>query len=231
MVGWYTTGKPTTDIFEQHKAFTAQVEGAILVLFDISLDFPVRAYETNLAGDSLIEAEYSIETGEAERIAVDATRVGQDDQGGHAVWVQILTITVAGHLTTQRNAIAMLYERMQVIQKHVALNPDLAILRQVSSLLATLPIMDADSFRDELHTVSPTTRLELIVQEYSDVRLTEYLSTVLKQLDSLNDVCCFAFRHGYNSGQKLMLSTLTYPDPSRDAKMIVGAGSLGGFRI
>lgn len=66
---------------------------------------------------------------------------------------QTSTDAVAGHLVSQRNAIAMLYERMQVIQQYVKRNPDPAITRQVASLMATLPIMDATEFRQELETV------------------------------------------------------------------------------
>jgi COP9 signalosome complex subunit 6 len=69
--------------------------------------------------------------------------------------------------------------------------PDHSILRQISSIVAGLPSMDAPQFQQELMTVrssSYVTRMWLTQQEYSDVQLTNYLTTLTKQLDALNDV-------------------------------------------
>lgn len=82
------------------------------------------------------------------------------------------------HLTTQRNAIKMLYDRIEILLKYItgvvsskmtakplqhksslpieSTKPDYSILRQISSLVATLPTMDASEFREELVTVGST---------------------------------------------------------------------------
>lgn len=72
--------------------------------------------------------------------------------------------------------------------------PDHTILRQISSIVAGLPTMDAPQFEEELATVwniASSTEFgvrQLTEQEYSDVQLTDYLSTLTKQLSVLNDV-------------------------------------------
>jgi hypothetical protein len=51
--------------------------------------------------------------------------------------------------------------------------------------------MDAPQFQQELMTVRASLYamgIWLTLQEYSDVQLTNYLTTLTKQLDALNDV-------------------------------------------
>lgn len=75
---------------------------------------------------------------------------------------------------------------------------DYATLRALSALLASLPASEDKNFRDEFDTVSFDspyllyTVLELTPlppQEYEDVQLTAYLSTLTKSANILNDVC------------------------------------------
>lgn len=81
----------------------------------------------------------------------------------------------------QRNAIAMLYDRAVVLLKYVsgvvdgelrtqyeltagAAKPDHDILRQISALVATLPVMDVNELHTELETVSFVGILQLTVR-------------------------------------------------------------------
>lgn len=81
---------------------------------------------------------------------------------------------------------------MRLTLENVA--PDHDLLRQISSLVATLPTIDAPEFRKELETVSATADARicwLTFKEYEDVQLTAYLSNITKQLSALNDVSPF----------------------------------------
>nr|XP_018259028.1 uncharacterized protein I303_08571 [Kwoniella dejecticola CBS 10117]OBR81186.1 hypothetical protein I303_08571 [Kwoniella dejecticola CBS 10117] len=186
VVGWYTVGaSPALEDVTLHQQFAELIETPIFLLFNpdhpaTSQALPVTIYEAALAEggkDSategkFVELAYGIETGEAERIAVDGvSRGGMGGEGEEMV----------ANLTTQRNAIRMLYERVTVLLQYITavLNktaqPDHAILRQISAIIAALPTMDAQGFRDELTT------------EYDDVQLTTYLTTLTKQLNALSE--------------------------------------------
>ncbi|WWC91356.1 uncharacterized protein L201_006299 [Kwoniella dendrophila CBS 6074] len=188
VVGWYSVGEqPSPEDVNFHQQFTQIIDTPIFLLFNPnhpsdSQALPVAIYEAALAEGGkdetiegkFVELAYGIETGEAERIAVDGvTRGGMGGEGEES--------TVVANLTTQRNAIRMLYERVAVLLQYItgvinkAAEPDHNILRQVSALVATLPTMDAKEFREEL------------VTEYSDVQLTAYLTTLTKQLNALSD--------------------------------------------
>jgi hypothetical protein len=88
---------------------------------------------SNANGIKFVELKYAVETGEAERIAVDgAAKAGgeEDGSGGSArKWSSQACLQcaqlrrrrpVVTSLTTQRNAVAMLYERMQILLKYIA---------------------------------------------------------------------------------------------------------------
>ncbi|KAJ9109272.1 hypothetical protein QFC21_000601 [Naganishia friedmannii] len=99
-------------------------------------------------GNKCFELQYAVETGEAQRIAVD----------------------VVTSLTSQRNDITMLHERMRVLLAYIVgvingtAQVEHLVLRQISAIVATLPV------------------------EYSDVQLTTYLTTLTKSLATLNDL-------------------------------------------
>lgn len=65
---------------------------------------------------------------------------------------------------------------------------DHGILRQIAALVATLPVMNAERFKSELETVSIVSLPLLTPQEYNDVQLTNYLTTLLQELEALSDV-------------------------------------------
>ena len=116
------------------------------------------------AGGNFVKLEYDVETGEAERIAVDGVSKGLGDEEG----------SVVGNLITQRNAIRMLYDRITVLSRYIydvsrgeslcvmvgpklivgSVEADHEIIRQISSLVASLPTIDAQGFRDEFEQVS-----------------------------------------------------------------------------
>jgi COP9 signalosome complex subunit 6 len=70
---------------------------------------------------------------------------------------------------------------------------DHGVLRQVSAIVATLPVMTESGFKDEFLTVSQIVARAMAdssftSQEYSDVQLTSYLANMTKTLATLNDV-------------------------------------------
>ncbi|GFZ51424.1 hypothetical protein JCM24511_09186 [Saitozyma sp. JCM 24511] len=187
VIGWYAIGEEPTldDVFVQQQLLEL-VDTPIFLLFHPSStsnqDLPVTIYESALAEGSnddesagkFVELEYGIETGEAERIAVDG--VSRGDMGGGD------EDSVVGNLSTQRNAIRMLYDRILILVAYVeavinkSAEPDNSILRQIAALVTTLPTMDAEAFQRELFT------------DHGDVQLMGLLSTLTKQLSALGDV-------------------------------------------
>nr|XP_019047778.1 COP9 signalosome complex subunit 6 [Kwoniella bestiolae CBS 10118]OCF26708.1 COP9 signalosome complex subunit 6 [Kwoniella bestiolae CBS 10118] len=210
VVGWYSVGdSPTAEDVTLHQQLTEIIDTPIFLLFHpnhspASQALPVTIYEAALAEGGkdnstegkFVELAYGIETGEAERIAVDG--VSRGGMGGEGE-------EIIANLTTQRNAIRMLYERVAVLLQYITAvinktaKPDHNILRQVSALVATLPTMDAKEFREELNT------------EYDDVQLTAYLTTLTKQLNALSE---YADKHN-----------LLHPPPNDDF-----TGPHGGMR-
>ncbi|KAG5654041.1 hypothetical protein H0H81_008057 [Sphagnurus paluster] len=138
---------------------------------------PFKAYEPSIeirdrkSRSVFIEVPYNVETGEAERIAVDWTARG----GGSGT-------SLESHLQTQRSAVKMLHERILVLVKYVTdviagqAIKDHSTLRSLSALLASLPATENKAFREEFDT------------EYADVQLTAVLSSLTKSANILNDV-------------------------------------------
>lgn len=121
-------------------------------------------------------ATYHVETGEAERIAVDhtskPTQVDGEAQSG-----------LIANLTTQYNAIKMLSDRIFMLVEYVKgvetgkVEKDHEVLRQISSLVSGLPAGGVlEEFREEFLT------------EYNDLLLTSYLSGLTNGISTLNEV-------------------------------------------
>ncbi|KAG6820760.1 hypothetical protein H0H93_012024 [Arthromyces matolae] len=114
---------------------------------------PFKAYEPSVeirertSRAVYIEVPYQVETGEAERIAVDWTARG----GGTGT-------SLESHLQTQRSAVKMLHERILVLVKYISeviagqAPKDNATLRSLSALIASLPATENKAFRDEFTT-------------------------------------------------------------------------------
>lgn len=86
------------------------------------------------------------------------------------------------HLTTQRNAIAMLNSRIQFLLQYLqdtksgAIPVDHDIIRQISSVCKRSPILEKQAFDEQFST------------EYNDVLLVAYLASITKGLNTVNDL-------------------------------------------
>ncbi|KAI8620532.1 maintenance of mitochondrial structure and function-domain-containing protein [Chytriomyces sp. MP71] len=121
------------------------------------------------------KSKYKIETGEAERIALDhVARVtnADGDRGSSLV----------ANLTGQKNAIKMLHARMQILKAYVRdvdagiLPCDHGLLRQIASVCQRLPVMNSDEFRKEF------------VSDYNDILLGAYLAAITKGTNAVNEL-------------------------------------------
>ncbi|EGO02785.1 hypothetical protein SERLA73DRAFT_176164 [Serpula lacrymans var. lacrymans S7.3] len=189
IIGWYTFAPiPTSRHIALHEQFTKYCSTPLLLILQPSSSstsssdltgqtLPLKAYEpTTEIRDKktrsvFIEASFVVETGEAERIAVDWTAKG----GGGGT-------TLESHLQTQRAAVKMLHERILVLVQYVTnviagqAAKDHTTLRSLSALIASLPASENRGFRNEFET------------EYEDVQLTAFLSTLTKSANILNDL-------------------------------------------
>jgi COP9 signalosome complex subunit 6 len=186
-IGWYTVASyPTQRHITLHEQFSLYCSNPLLLILqpinavgaDVTVGhLPIKAYEPTIeirdrsSRSVYIEASFNVETGEAERIAVDTTARG--GEGGNSV---------ESHLQTQRAAVKMLHDRISVLVDYVkdvlsgSAPKDHATIRSLVALLASLPASDSQGFRDEFET------------EYEDVQLTAYLSTLTKSASMLNDI-------------------------------------------
>ncbi|PSR80732.1 hypothetical protein PHLCEN_2v6648 [Hermanssonia centrifuga] len=187
-IGWYTMAPyPTAQHIALHEQFAAYSSTPLLLILqpstalatssDNSQSLPFKAFEPTVeirdrrSRSVFIEAPFTVETGEAERIAVDWTARG--GSGG---------TSLETHLQTQRAAVKMLHERILLLVKYVtevivgSAKKDHDTLRSLSALIASLPASENKGFREEFDT------------EYEDVQLTAYLSTLTKSASILNDV-------------------------------------------
>ncbi|EGG12336.1 uncharacterized protein MELLADRAFT_101852 [Melampsora larici-populina 98AG31] len=214
LLGWYTIGqKPTINHLNIQIQLTSffELNSPLLVLYsnsstpttnnhkeieDSNKDIPIEIFEfLNLDSNhqqpssseeqsNYLKCNYTVETSEAERIAVDY--IAKPNLGNSKENALI------ANLTTQRNAIKMLHLRLESILDYLNLiiettnqtsNPndqDLnhhEILRQISSLLSSLP--KANDHHE-------------FVQEYSkennDALLTHYLTTQTKSINQSNQL-------------------------------------------
>ncbi|KIJ38418.1 hypothetical protein M422DRAFT_210832 [Sphaerobolus stellatus SS14] len=185
LIGWYTVAtQPSSLHISLHEQFSSFVATPLLLLLQPttketkeSTALPFKAYEPTIeirdrkSRSVFVEASYVVETGEAERIAVDWTARG--GEGGS---------TVLSQLQTQRAAVKMLHDRIQLLVSYVASiiqekqPKDHAALRSLSALLASLPASDRPEFREEFDT------------EYADVQITAYLASLTKSTHALNEL-------------------------------------------
>ncbi|KAJ7899965.1 hypothetical protein B0H14DRAFT_2671666 [Mycena olivaceomarginata] len=179
-IGWYTVAPlPTPRHIALHEQFTGYCSTPLLLILQPSItlvassdvnaqNLPFKAYEPSIelrdrkSRSVFIEVPYNVETGEAERIAVDWTARG----GGSGT-------SLESHLQTQRAAVKMLHDRIMVPRQAPK---DHATLRSLSALIASLPATENNAFREEFET------------EYEDVQLTAFLSSLTKSANILNDL-------------------------------------------
>ncbi|KAG1517117.1 hypothetical protein G6F53_001620 [Rhizopus delemar] len=167
-MGWYSIGiQPTELDLKLHEQ-----------QFDIEFYEPIMdMVDGNYTRLVFIKTSYKLETGEAERIAIDhvakPSSTTSDTSLGNAL---------VSHLTTQRNAIAMLHSRIQFLHEYLqdvksGLMPvDHNLLRQISSVCKRSTVLEKKAFDDQFST------------EYNDVLLVAYLASITKGLNIVNDL-------------------------------------------
>ncbi|KAF9360666.1 COP9 signalosome complex subunit 6 [Mortierella sp. NVP85] len=178
-LGWYTIGhKPTMvdiDVLQQLMVYN---ESPLFLQLDPNeiptpaRSLPITVYESivdivdNQPQPMFIKAAYKVETGEAERIAVDHVAHAATHQEGES--------SLIAHLSGQQNAIKMLDTRIKLLHEYLQdsiqgrVPKDHDLERQISSLCNRLPTISGQAFEEEFMT------------EYNDVLLTSYLATITK---------------------------------------------------
>jgi COP9 signalosome complex subunit 6 len=120
-------------------------------------------------------AAYKIETGEAERIAVD--HIAHVSPVGNSSGSML-----ASHLGGMYDAIKMLHLRIKIFLRFIEATEsgeipmDHDILRQLASLVQLLPCLNSPQFK------------ESFLREYNDTLLVTYLATITKGMNLINDV-------------------------------------------
>ncbi|KDQ20661.1 hypothetical protein BOTBODRAFT_50728 [Botryobasidium botryosum FD-172 SS1] len=189
LIGWYTVSpQPTPLHIAIHNQFTSYTPTPLLLVLSPTpapittgaadqQALPIKAYEPSIeirdrkSRSVFVEVAFKVETGEAERIAVDFTARG--GEGG---------TTLTSHLATQRAAIKMLHERIVALVGYVAsviagtAPKDYPTLRALNALVASLPASENKHFREEFDT------------EFSDVQLTAFLSALTRSANTLNSI-------------------------------------------
>lgn len=170
-----------------HKALMDINESPVYVLLNPSInhaqkDLPVTIYESELhVIDGIpqlifVQASYTIETVEAERISVDHVAHLKPSDGGSAA------TQLAAHLTGIHSAIKMLNSRIRVLHQHLLgmqkgdIPCENSLLRQVSSLLRRLPAIESEKFQDDF------------LMEYSDTLLVTYLAMLTNCSSTTNEL-------------------------------------------
>ncbi|PWZ01369.1 Mov34-domain-containing protein [Testicularia cyperi] len=193
LLGWYTTGSaPASDDLEVHKQLASYNETPLLVQLsqnvtsfqeaDRNGELPIKVYESVVelihgeATSFFVPATYRIDTGEAERIAIDHASKAGAGSGADA------ESTVLTGIQTQHSAISKLGDRISQVLKYLesvrsgAATWDYEAMRQIQTVSANLPV-----------TVLPELKNELL-KEHNDVLLTSYLSILTESLHTMNEL-------------------------------------------
>jgi len=187
LLGWYSTGdecKPA-DI-QIHNQFIPFNESPLYLLLDtlvskVTSGLPVQLFESELRiindEPTLLfsKVQYRIETGEAERIAVD--HVARVSASGTADGSQL-----TAHLAGMHSAIKMLHSKIKNLTAYLhavekgEVPADQGLLRQVATLCNLLPAIDTAAFKADF------------VGEYNDTLLVTYLASITKGTALTNDL-------------------------------------------
>ncbi|KAG0216454.1 maintenance of mitochondrial structure and function-domain-containing protein [Mortierella sp. GBAus27b] len=178
-LGWYAVGhKPSMVDIDVLQQLTVYNESPLFLQLDPNeiptpaRSLPITVYESivdivdNQPQPMFIKAPYKVETGEAERIAVDHVAHAATHQEGES--------SLIAHLSGQQNAIKMLDTRIKLLHEYLQdsiqgrVPKDHDLERQISSLCNRLPTISGQAFEEEFMT------------EYNDVLLTSYLATITK---------------------------------------------------
>ncbi|GAA5924689.1 COP9 signalosome complex subunit 6 [Sporobolomyces koalae] len=195
LLGWYTVGsEPTPQDSHLHKQFLTYNEAPLFLQLSperpnssTSKDLPLTIYETVLESSTtgepeptLVKVAYEIETGEAEKVAVDEVSQVQDDTSATPASTSSALLAT---LSSQRNALSMLSSRVAQITTYLTAvsqgtaPTDDETLRQIQALVSGLKgqIGSAELEKE-------------FMTEYNDALLTTYLATLTKQLLSANEL-------------------------------------------
>ncbi|KFK29161.1 hypothetical protein AALP_AA7G097000 [Arabis alpina] len=188
ILGWYSTGNDANESdMHIHKALMDINECPVYVLLNPAInhaqkDLPVTIYESEfhvidgIPQPIFVHTSYTIETVEAERISVDHVAHLKPSDGGSAA------TQLAAHLTGIHSAIKMLNSRIRVLYQYlVAMQKgdipcENSLLRQVSSLLRSLPAAQSERFQDDF------------LMEYNDKLLMSYLAMLTNCASNMNEV-------------------------------------------
>jgi len=188
VLGWYSTGgEVQPGDLEINKQILQFNESPLYLLLDPIIpqhhrkELPINIYESELriVKDEptyvFSKAPYKIETGEAERIAVDhIAHVSPTGGDGGSMLV--------AHLSGMQSAIKMLHLRIKSILQFIDSTQkgeipfDHAIMRQIASMTQLLPCVNSPLFR------------EAFLREYNDTLLVTYLASVTKGTNSINEL-------------------------------------------
>ncbi|KAI9003564.1 JAB1/Mov34/MPN/PAD-1 ubiquitin protease-domain-containing protein [Gaertneriomyces semiglobifer] len=182
-LGWYSTnpdGPSKVDLDIQHQMTAHSPSPLFLHLAPSSpstSDLPVKIYETiidtSTGKELFVEVGYRVETGEAERIAVDhVAKAATATEGGAGNAATV-------HLQSLRTSISLLNARINQLHTYIsavksgALPVDHTHLRQISSLCQRLG--GVEQSRQQL-------------RQYNDVALAEYLACITKGVGGIAEL-------------------------------------------
>ena len=192
MIGWYSTlkGSEVADQeLEIHQTLSEISDSLLYLTLDPVLalsgtarELPITIYEpeVHVVADqptvTFAPVPYKIDSIESERIAIDhvAHILPTGDSTSGSAFSQ--------HLGTQHTAIAMLSERVDVLQRYVAgvragtVPADHELLRQIKAITSRLPALDTVQFQEES------------LQDFNHTLLVAYLGCITKGTGITNDV-------------------------------------------
>eukprot|EP01123_Difflugia_compressa_P013173 TRINITY_DN5961_c0_g1_i1.p1 TRINITY_DN5961_c0_g1~~TRINITY_DN5961_c0_g1_i1.p1 ORF type:complete len:291 (-),score=40.48 TRINITY_DN5961_c0_g1_i1:152-1024(-) len=182
ILGWYATGKSETYDLGLHQQIEQYNESPLFLLLDpdnkASQNLPISLLETTvkIVDDKprivFTKVPFSIETTEAERIAID--HVANVSTGGRSL--------LTSHLSTLQSAVKMLNTRVKIITRFVQdtnagkIPRDEGLLRSINALCHLLPAIDIDKLQEDFLT------------EYNDALLVTYLATITKTSNAINEM-------------------------------------------
>ncbi|GAA5979722.1 hypothetical protein JCM10908_003020 [Rhodotorula pacifica] len=199
-LGWYSVGQqPSPADTALHQQFLEYNESPIFLQLSPNhsannsseeKDLPLAIYESVVelvsgeAKPTFVPVPYEVVTGEAERVAVEGVSKPEAGADGGAQGNLIVA------LSTQRNALQMLSDRVALIVQYLdalsrgQVRRDDETLRMIASLAGNLPSA-AEMQLEQNGSKGGELELEFMT-EYNDVLLTTYLSALTKQLETCN---------------------------------------------
>lgn len=186
-LGWYSTGERVSkEDLDIHKQFITKNESPLYLMLSPhpkpnARELPLSLYESEMKEVDgaptmrLTKVRYRIQSGEAERIAVDHIAT---NEGGNVGGISMLT----SHLSGLHSAIKMLHLRILICLEYLKqakkgkLAKDAGIMRQISALCNLLPTIDTQMFEQDF------------TNEYNDALLLTYLAGITKTANTVNDL-------------------------------------------